>query len=196
MSTWHIFPIFRFWFAFSCSHNRATKTEGNVHLKYAGPQLFPPLIAPPSYVSKGSIFAPAPAPESQGGIAETPASSTVPSTGSLPGLVTPANGPAGSATGVSSARSLKDFLSALPIQLISTWLVVKFVVYSSLWFYLKVGGRLMMGGNFVHSKQLKYHSVIILTVLWCLFFSPFSIIIIILVLDICGGTCSRACIVI
>ncbi|KAI4389162.1 hypothetical protein MLD38_001418 [Melastoma candidum] len=97
-----------------------------------GPQLFPPLVAPPSFVAKHSTFAPAPAPESQGGIAATPLSSTVPSTGSLPGLVTPANGPAGSASGVSSARSITDTPNALPILLISLWLVNFVMHYSSL----------------------------------------------------------------
>ncbi|KAF3445666.1 hypothetical protein FNV43_RR10842 [Rhamnella rubrinervis] len=58
-----------------------------------GVQRFPPLIAPPTSVSRESIFAPAPSPESVTGGATTPRSPLVPTTaGSLPGLP-PASGP-------------------------------------------------------------------------------------------------------
>lgn len=70
----------------------------------AGPQQFPPLIAPPTSVGP-DLFAPAPAPaESTGAPTTVPKSSVVPSTGMGIGFP-PANGPAGSASGACSLAS-------------------------------------------------------------------------------------------
>ncbi|KAL7176418.1 hypothetical protein ACSBR2_029869 [Camellia fascicularis] len=80
-----------------------------------GPQQFPPLIAPPSSVSKGLIFSPAPAPSESGGTPTTPKSSTVPSSGSVVGLP-PTNAPNG---GLSSAASSSVHpLSIFPIAIV------------------------------------------------------------------------------
>ncbi|KAL9449818.1 hypothetical protein AB3S75_011697 [Citrus x aurantiifolia] len=91
-----------------------------------GPQQFPPLIAPPSSVTRDSTFAPSPAPQSDGAgpaAATTPKSSVVPSSGSIPGLP-PASGPSGS---VSSACSLTNSLSTFPPAFM-LYLFVKFIV--------------------------------------------------------------------
>ncbi|KAK9219727.1 hypothetical protein WN943_008373 [Citrus x changshan-huyou] len=91
-----------------------------------GPQQFPPLIAPPSSVTRDSTYAPSPAPQSDGAGpagATTPKSSVVPSSGSIPGLP-PASGPSGS---VSSACSLTNSLSTFPPAFM-LYLFVKFIV--------------------------------------------------------------------
>ncbi|KAE9608987.1 putative LysM domain-containing protein [Lupinus albus] len=77
-----------------------------------GPQEFPDLIAPPTTITRESIFAPAPAPQSHGSGVTTPKSSVVPSTGSFPGF-SPANGPnSGIASGASAACSSANPLPA------------------------------------------------------------------------------------
>ncbi|EXB44375.1 LysM domain-containing GPI-anchored protein 1 [Morus notabilis] len=77
-----------------------------------GAQQFPPLIAPPTSVIRDSMFAPSPAPQSDGLRTLAPRSSLVPSTtGSLPGLA-PVGGPLGSA---SDACSLVNSLATFPI---------------------------------------------------------------------------------
>ncbi|OAY58253.1 lysM domain-containing GPI-anchored protein 1 isoform X1 [Manihot esculenta] len=64
-----------------------------------GPQQFPPLLAPPTSVTRDSVFgsAPAPAPQSDGSGATMPRSTVVPTTGTLPGLP-PVGGPIGGAS--------------------------------------------------------------------------------------------------
>ncbi|KAK4773266.1 hypothetical protein SAY87_028285 [Trapa incisa] len=61
----------------------------------AGTQLFPPLIAPPNTVKRGSMFASTPSPLSSAG-SLSPTSSVIPSTGSFPRSTTTAGGPTGS----------------------------------------------------------------------------------------------------
>lgn len=93
-----------------------------------GPQLFPALIAPPNTVAKDSIFAPAPAPQSDGA-GTTPKTSGVPSTGSFPSGFSPANGPSGSISAAASSlvNPLGSFLAALILCLF-----VKFILPISL----------------------------------------------------------------
>ncbi|KAF8023629.1 hypothetical protein BT93_F0973 [Corymbia citriodora subsp. variegata] len=93
-----------------------------------GVQQFPPLIAPPNSVSKDSTFAPAPAPQSE--VAGSPKSSVVPSTSSLPGFNPAASGPAGSASGVSVARSLMNPIDILP-AVVTLLLFVKLMIFHS-----------------------------------------------------------------
>ncbi|KAF5954956.1 hypothetical protein HYC85_007812 [Camellia sinensis] len=83
-----------------------------------GPQQFPPLIAPPSSVSRESLFAPAPAPSQSGGATATsPASSVVPSSGAVLGLP-PTNAPSGRLTsGSSSVNPLASFPIAIVLGL-------------------------------------------------------------------------------
>lgn len=84
----------------------------------AGPQQFPPILAPPTTVTKISEFAPSPSPQSGLGGSTNPKSSVVPSTGSLPGF-SPANGPAsGLASGVSAASSSVNQLPTLTSALV------------------------------------------------------------------------------
>ncbi|KAJ9146316.1 hypothetical protein P3X46_028597 [Hevea brasiliensis] len=80
-----------------------------------GPQQFPPLLAPPTSVTRDSAFgsAPAPAPQSDGSGATTPRSTTVPTTGIVPGL-SPVGGPIG---GASDACSLVNPLATSLIAL-------------------------------------------------------------------------------
>ncbi|KAF6172733.1 hypothetical protein GIB67_000791 [Kingdonia uniflora] len=66
-----------------------------------GEHQFPPLVAPPSFADRGSLFGPSPAPsQSQGGSPTTPKSKVVPGSG-----FPPANGPSGSTSGRNSAAS-------------------------------------------------------------------------------------------
>ncbi|CAL5384965.1 unnamed protein product [Camellia sinensis] len=83
-----------------------------------GPQQFPPLIAPPSSVSRESLFAPAPAPSQSGGATTTsPASSVVPPSGAVLGLP-PTNAPSGRLTsGSSSVNPLASFPIAIVLEL-------------------------------------------------------------------------------
>ncbi|XP_039000479.1 lysM domain-containing GPI-anchored protein 1-like isoform X2 [Hibiscus syriacus] len=87
-----------------------------------GPQQFPILIAPPTYVPD-SAFAPAPSPHSDGSTTTTvPKTSKVPSTGSLPGF-----GPAGAPLGsMSDASTLVNSVSTLPAALL-TCLLIKLI---------------------------------------------------------------------
>ncbi|KAK8609076.1 hypothetical protein V6N13_025383 [Hibiscus sabdariffa] len=78
-----------------------------------GPQQFPPLVAPPTYV-RDSVFAPAPAPQSDGTTTTVPKTSTVPSIGSLPEL-SPAGAPLGS---MSDASTLVKSVATLPAALV------------------------------------------------------------------------------
>uniref|UniRef100_A0A5B6ZDL2 LysM domain-containing protein n=1 Tax=Davidia involucrata TaxID=16924 RepID=A0A5B6ZDL2_DAVIN len=99
-----------------------------------GPQQFPLLIAPPSSVSRDSIFSPAPSPSESGGApTPIPKSSVVPGSGSVIGLP-PASGPSGSASGASGASgacSLVNPLANLPIAIV-LGLFFKFMVSFSL----------------------------------------------------------------
>ncbi|KAK3230661.1 hypothetical protein Dsin_002542 [Dipteronia sinensis] len=91
-----------------------TSLSTSLQPRCPGPQQFPPLIVPPSSVSRDTMFAPAPAPQSDGAGTTTPKTSVVPSTGSLPGLP-PASGPSGSASGsASDASSLVNSLAIFP----------------------------------------------------------------------------------
>ncbi|KAK3427593.1 lysM domain-containing GPI-anchored protein 1 isoform X1 [Eucalyptus grandis] len=92
-----------------------------------GVQQFPPLIAPPTTVIKDPTLAPAPAPQSE--VAGSPTSSVVPSTSSLPRF-NPAGGPAGSASGVSAARSLMNPIDILP-AVATLLLFVKLMIFHS-----------------------------------------------------------------
>ncbi|KAE8694760.1 LysM domain-containing GPI-anchored protein 2 [Hibiscus syriacus] len=86
-----------------------------------GPQQFPTLVAPPTYVPD-SAFAPAPSPQSDGSTTTVPKTSTVPSTGSLPGF-----GPAGAPLGsMSEASTLVNSVSILPAALM-TCLLIKLI---------------------------------------------------------------------
>ncbi|KDP32790.1 hypothetical protein JCGZ_12082 [Jatropha curcas] len=80
-----------------------------------GPQEFPPLLAPPTTVNKGSIFspAPAPAPLSAGSGTTVPKTTVLPTTG-LPGLP-PVGGPMG---GASAACSLVNPLATSLIAVV------------------------------------------------------------------------------
>ncbi|GMH21839.1 hypothetical protein Nepgr_023682 [Nepenthes gracilis] len=81
-----------------------------------GPQQFPPVIPPPSTVTKESMYSPSPAPSQSGGPGTSlPGSGVVPSSGSLPGF-TPANGPTASISGnVASACSFVSPLVAFQV---------------------------------------------------------------------------------
>ncbi|XP_052206012.1 lysM domain-containing GPI-anchored protein 1-like [Diospyros lotus] len=80
-----------------------------------GPQQFPPLIVPPTSVSRDSFLTPAPAPSEAGGspTATTPKSSSVPSSISSVGLP-PANAPSGGVSGSGSSSSSSS-TSATPL---------------------------------------------------------------------------------
>ncbi|XP_016707743.1 lysM domain-containing GPI-anchored protein 1 [Gossypium hirsutum] len=86
-----------------------------------GPQQFPPLLAPPTHVTRDSAFAPAPAPQSDGG-STTTVPKTVPSTVSLPGLA-PAGAPIGS---TSDASTLVNSVAAVPTALM-IFLLIKLI---------------------------------------------------------------------
>ncbi|KAK9162224.1 hypothetical protein Syun_003126 [Stephania yunnanensis] len=89
----------------------ATTLSNFLQPRCPGEHQFPPLIAPPTTVTRDSMFAPAPAPSlSDGAGSKTPKSSFMPSSGSLPGI-SPANGPIGS---TSDATSLVNPLSSFP----------------------------------------------------------------------------------
>jgi hypothetical protein len=95
----------------------------------AGAQQFPPLIAPPNSVTRDSMFAPSPSPQSDGAGTLTPRTSVVPTTtGSLPGLP-PANSPLASAS--SDACSLLNSLVTFPSALV-LFLFVRFMMSMSL----------------------------------------------------------------
>ncbi|GMJ02441.1 hypothetical protein HRI_003913300 [Hibiscus trionum] len=89
-----------------------TSLSSSLQPRCPGPQQFPPLVAPPTYV-RDSVFAPAPAPQSDGTTTNVPKTSTVPSTGSLPGLA-PAGAPLGS---MSDASTLVNSAATLPAAL-------------------------------------------------------------------------------
>ncbi|PPS11337.1 hypothetical protein GOBAR_AA09303 [Gossypium barbadense] len=92
-----------------------TSLSSSLQPRCPGPQQFPPLVAPPTYVTRDSVFAPAPAPQSDGATTATvPKTSTVPSTGSLPGFP-PAGAPFGS---LSNASTLMNSAAALPAALV------------------------------------------------------------------------------
>lgn len=92
-----------------------TTLSTSLHPRCPGAQQFPPLIAPPSSVIRDSMFAPSPAPQSDGLGTLAPRSSLVPSTTrSLPGLA-PVGGPLG---GASDACTLVNSLATLPIVLL------------------------------------------------------------------------------
>ncbi|KAL6962140.1 LysM domain-containing GPI-anchored protein 1 [Sarracenia purpurea var. burkii] len=102
-----------------------TKLSTSLQPRCPGPQQFPPLIAPPSSVTRGSLFAPAPAPfQSGGATTTTPKSSTVSSSGSVLGLP-PTNSPSGS---LSSAAGY----SVNPLASIAMAIVFEFVLWFSL----------------------------------------------------------------
>ncbi|KAL9681902.1 hypothetical protein QQ045_013692 [Rhodiola kirilowii] len=99
----------------SCSYNGyvngtiSTSLITSLQPKCPGPQLFPPLIAPPSSVPHDTMFPPAPAPQSAGGVPTNPG--TIPSTGALPNFA-PSNSPSGPA---SDATLLIRSLSSLSL---------------------------------------------------------------------------------
>ncbi|KAE9603918.1 putative LysM domain-containing protein [Lupinus albus] len=98
-----------------------TTLSSSLQPRCPGPQEFPDLIAPPTTVTRESIFAPAPAPQSDGSGLTTPKSSVLPSTGLLPGF-SPANGPiSGIASGASDACSL---VNPLPTTSVSALLLL------------------------------------------------------------------------
>ncbi|KAI9106504.1 hypothetical protein K1719_022032 [Acacia pycnantha] len=100
----------------------ATMLSTSLQPRCPGPQKFPPLVAPPTTVTKISDFAPSSSPQSYPGGPMNPKSSAVPSTGSIPGF-TPANGPAsGLLSGASAASS-----SMNPMRTLTYALVLLFV---------------------------------------------------------------------
>ncbi|XAR55574.1 hypothetical protein NMG60_11035685 [Bertholletia excelsa] len=94
-----------------------TSLSTSLQPRCPGPQQFPPLIAPPTSASKGSLFSPAPAPSLSGGgaLAGGPRSSLMPSSSSGIGLP-PTNSPGGSS--LSSNSCVINPLSSLPIMII------------------------------------------------------------------------------
>ncbi|KAL4310158.1 hypothetical protein GQ457_01G012340 [Hibiscus cannabinus] len=90
-----------------------TSLSSSLQPRCPGPQQFPPLVAPPTYV-RDSVFAPAPAPQSDGTTTTVPKTSTVPSIGSLPEL-SPAGAPLGS---MSDASTLVNSVATLPVALV------------------------------------------------------------------------------
>lgn len=98
-----------------------TTLSSSLQPRCPGPQLFPPLIAPPTVVGPDSLFAPAPSPIQSGGPGGTIPNNVVPSTGAVLGFP-PANGPTGSFSGGSNsgASSLVNSFSRLPIALVLT----------------------------------------------------------------------------
>ncbi|KAA8538485.1 hypothetical protein F0562_028144 [Nyssa sinensis] len=92
-----------------------TMLSTSLQPRCSGPQQFPPLIAPPSSVSRDSLFAPAPSPFESGGAPTTiPKSSVVPGSGPVI-AIPPANGPSGGASG---ACSMVNPLANLPIAIV------------------------------------------------------------------------------
>lgn len=89
----------------------ATMLSTSLQPRCPGPQQFPPLVAPPTTVSRDSTYAPAPAPESAGAGTTLPHPSVVPGGRSFPGLGPAANSPIGS---LSDACSLINSLATLP----------------------------------------------------------------------------------
>ncbi|KAM1968069.1 hypothetical protein ACFX15_043039 [Malus domestica] len=88
-----------------------------------GPQKFPPLIAPPTSVIRDTMFAPAPAPESDGSIGGIPKSPSV-----LPGVLPAGLPPIGSPAGIASdACSLINPLGNFPTAVLLL-LYVKFLI--------------------------------------------------------------------
>uniref|UniRef100_A0A5B6ZCL8 Putative lysM domain-containing GPI-anchored protein 1 n=1 Tax=Davidia involucrata TaxID=16924 RepID=A0A5B6ZCL8_DAVIN len=105
-----------------------TTLSTSLQPRCSGPQQFPPLIAPPSSVSRDSLFAPAPSPSESGGAPTTiPKPSVVPGSGSILGFP-PASGPSGSASG---ACSMVNPLANLPIAIV-LGLFFKFMLSFSL----------------------------------------------------------------
>ncbi|XP_068313651.1 lysM domain-containing GPI-anchored protein 1-like [Pyrus communis] len=88
-----------------------------------GPQKFPPLIAPPTSVIRDTMFAPSPAPESDGSIGGIPKSPSV-LPGVLPAGLPPIGGPAGI---TSDACSLINPLGNFPTAVLLL-LYVKFMI--------------------------------------------------------------------
>ncbi|XP_022766346.1 lysM domain-containing GPI-anchored protein 1-like [Durio zibethinus] len=95
-----------------------TSLSSSLQPRCPGPQQFPPLVAPPTHVTRDSVFAPAPAPQSNGATTTVPKTS-FPSTGSLPGLP-PAGAPIGS---LSDASTLVNSVAALPTALVIYFLI-------------------------------------------------------------------------
>uniref|UniRef100_A0A7N1A3S7 LysM domain-containing protein n=1 Tax=Kalanchoe fedtschenkoi TaxID=63787 RepID=A0A7N1A3S7_KALFE len=106
----------------SCSYNGyvngtiSTSLITTLQPKCSGPQLFPPLIAPPSSVTDDPMFSPAPAPQSAGGVPTNPG--TIPSTGSLPNFA-PANTPSGLTNDASMLMSSLSGISVLTLIFVS-----------------------------------------------------------------------------
>ncbi|GLT47099.1 hypothetical protein SLA2020_208180 [Shorea laevis] len=92
-----------------------------------GSQQFPPLVAPPTTVTRDSEYAPAPAPQLDGAGTATIPKTTAPVSGSLPGFP-PASGP--TALGSSSdACSLVNSLATFPPTLL-LWLFINLMMPS------------------------------------------------------------------
>ncbi|KAK7824855.1 lysM domain-containing GPI-anchored protein 1 [Quercus suber] len=101
-----------------------TSLSTSLQPRCPGAQQFPPLVAPPNSVTRDSMFAPSPSPQSNGAGTPTPKSSGVPktTTGSLPGLgLPPANSPIASAS--SDASSLVNSLATFPSALVLIFFV-------------------------------------------------------------------------
>lgn len=96
-----------------------------------GPQQFPPLIAPPTTVTRDLDFSPAPAPLYDGSGSATVPRTTVPSSGSFPGSPTAAaSGPM--AMGSSDACSLVNSLAIFP-SVLAVWILTKSMIMPSAW---------------------------------------------------------------
>ncbi|XP_057973695.1 lysM domain-containing GPI-anchored protein 1-like [Malania oleifera] len=115
----------------SCSYDGTvngtiwTTLSTSLQPRCPGSQQFIPLVAPPTTVNRGSIFAPSPSPSQSSAVpaAMTPKSSVTSSPGSIPGF-TPANGPMGSA---SDACILTNALASFPTVIVLC-LFIKFMV--------------------------------------------------------------------
>ncbi|KAJ8762979.1 hypothetical protein K2173_023108 [Erythroxylum novogranatense] len=113
----------------SCSYNGyvngtiMTTLSTSLQPRCPGPQQFPALVAPPTYVSRESTFspAPAPAPLSHGAGSTTPKTSGIPTIGSLPGF-TPASGPIGSSSDACSLMNpYGTFMTALGLYFFTSY---------------------------------------------------------------------------
>ncbi|KAL1815614.1 hypothetical protein ACET3Z_018188 [Daucus carota] len=95
-----------------------------------GPQVFPPLIAPPTVVGPDSLISPAPSPIQSAGPGATIPNTVVPSTGTVQGYP-PANGPTGSFSGSNSGSpSLVNNFARIPLALVLAFFLYAVTSYS------------------------------------------------------------------
>ncbi|XP_058089606.1 lysM domain-containing GPI-anchored protein 1-like [Magnolia sinica] len=113
----------------SCTYNGYvngtifTTLSTSLQPRCPGEHQFPPLITPPTVLTRVSWGAPSPAPSISDGVTTITPKSSVPGTVSFPG-VSPANGPSGSLSAApSSVNPLSGFLSALCLFLLIRLLV-------------------------------------------------------------------------